>query len=560
MSLTESNATLTLLPGGETRSIPVGTPIGACLPREVEGLPTLGALLNNDLLPLYHPLLTTAAARPLTLADHNGWRIYRWTLAFILAKALHETFPDTPYRIRNSFGTALYWSIDLADPSPHNLLHYVGTLKLAMQRLIEADLPITVDLLSYDEAIQRFTDNNQPDKVNLLAHRNPPAIGLIRCGAFYDLPQGPLAPRTGVLTHFDLIPHAEGFILTFPTWQNPRQIDPLPPFDHLFRIYEEHKHWGEILNLTNAGQLNAAITGQRVRDLIFTIEALHEKKLAYIADRILSRQPQPRLILIAGPSSAGKTTTSMRLMTQLRVNGLKPLMISTDSYFVGDELNPRDPETGKPDYEHIQAMDLPRLNADLLALLAGKTIHPRGFDFINKRPYDRPDPLTLPPDGVLIVEGIHSLNPTLTAEIPPEQKFHIFVSALTQLALDRNNRISTADLRLLRRIVRDHQFRGRDPIATLSHWDSVVRGEEKWIFPYQHLADAVFNSSLDYEIPVLKTLATPLLNTVKPHHAEYAEARRLTGFLQNFVEMPPERVPGNSILREYLGHSSLHYE
>lgn len=556
--LTQSTLTLTL--PEKTLTVKPGSTIGEHLPKKVDGLPTLGALVNNDLLPLYTPLLCNATARPLTLADHHGWRIYRRTLSFILAKAIHETFPKTAYRIRNSFGTALYWSIDLDDPSPHNLLHYVGTLKLAMQRLIEADLPITIDLLSYDEAIQRFTDNNQPDKVNLLAHRNPPLIPLIACGTFHDLPQGPLAPSTGHLTLFDLIPHAEGFILTFPSWQNPHQINPLPPFDHLFRIYEEHKHWGEILNLTNAGQLNAAITQNRARELIFTIEALHEKKLAQIADQILTRPQRPRIILIAGPSSAGKTTTSMRLMTQLRVNGLKPTLISTDNYFVGDELNPRDPETGKLDYEHIEAMDLPRLNADLLALLAGKTIQPRGFDFIEKRPYDRAEPLNLPEDGILIVEGIHSLNPRLTSDIPPECKFHIFVSALTQLAIDRNNRIATADLRLLRRIVRDHQFRGRDPITTLSHWESVVRGEEKWIFPYQHLADAVFNSSLDYEIPVLKTLAKPLLNTIKPHHPEYVEARRLTGFLQNFVEMPPERVPGNSILREYIGQSSFQYE
>ncbi|MEG2414428.1 MAG: nucleoside kinase, partial [Kiritimatiellia bacterium] len=320
-----------------------------------------------------------------------------------------------------------------------------------------------------------------------------------------------------------------------------------------------HLRWGEIIGIRNAGELNAAIADGSVADVMNTVEALHEKTFARLADRIASQVPRPHVVLIAGPSSAGKTTSAMRLCTHLRVIGLKPSLISTDNYFVGDARNPVGAD-GKPDYEHIDSIDRVRLNADIVSLLKGETIALRKFDFKKREGCDSDRTLQLnSARGILVVEGIHSLNPALTPGIPREEKFLVYVNALTQLAIDNNNRISTIDNRLLRRLVRDGQFRGRSAIETLRLWANVRAGEEKWIFPFQHCADAVFNTSLDYEIPVLKTLVSPLLNQVKPADPEYALARRLTCFLQNFASMPMADVPTNSILREYLGESRLKY-
>jgi uridine kinase len=312
-----------------------------------------------------------------------------------------------------------------------------------------------------------------------------------------------------VIQLFDLVPLRDGFVLEFPGYHTPRELDPMPPYDFLFDIYAEHLRWGEIIGIKTAGELNAAIADGSVVDVINTVEALHEKRFATIADRIATQVPRPHIVLIAGPSSAGKTTSAMRLCTHLRVIGLKPTLISTDNYFVGDARNPRD-EHGNLDYEHIDAVDRKRLNEDILKLLKGEEIPLRKFDFFKHEGYDSNETLALDAQrGVLVIEGIHSLNPDLTPDIPREEKFLIYVNALTQLAIDNNNRISTIDNRLLRRMVRDGQFRGRSPRETLSLWPSVRAGEEKWIFPFQHYADVAFNTALDYEIPVLKTLAAP---------------------------------------------------
>ncbi len=537
---------------------PIMTPMGSTLlpflsDRTVNGHPVLGALLNNDVAALYHPLFANAAVRPLTIADPNGWQIYRWTLAFLLAKAIRETFPGVNYRVRHAYGSALYWSVQWHDGEEK-----VQRLKEVMQRIIAEDQPIQFTALPYDEALASLHEAGEDEKAKLLAHRNPPIVTLIRCGDFLDLCQGTVAHRTGVLTMFDLVPATGGFILNLPPQHKPETLEDLPPFDYLFSIFKEHAEWGEIIGLSNVGQLNEAILKGEAKDFVFTAEALHEKKLARIADQIVSRTPIPRLILIAGPSSAGKTTTAKRLMTQLRILGFAPLLLSTDDYFVGDADNPRD-EQGNLDYEHINAMDVPRLNSDVLALLSGKAVHMSAFDFKKKLRYNRDNLTTLAPNGIIVMEGIHSLNPDLTPAIPRMEKFLIYISALTQLALDRNNRISTTDNRLLRRMVRDNHFRGYRAVDTLRRWDSVRAGERRWIFPHQHLADAVFNSALDYELAVLKTFASPLLAQIKPHDDVYPEARRLAGFLQNFISLDPGTVPGNSLLREHIGGSSMDY-
>lgn len=545
--------------GREPAVVSAGTRVGDLLPSvDEDGFPVLGAIVNHMVLSLFIPLVTDAAIAPVTIRDSYGWSIYRTSLCFLLAKTAHELFPGLECRVRNSIGAGLYCTVAWPDLAPDRLAANVAQLKEAMRAAVRQDLPITAETVSYEAAVKLFREAGQTDKLNLLAHRNPPVVSLTRCGDFRELTQEGLVSRTGVLDLFDLIPHAKGFVLNVPTSAKPRQLLPLPPFEHLFQVYQEHIQWGQIVGITTVGQLNQAIMEKRADDFVRTMEALHEKKLARIADQITQRKNPVRLVLVAGPSSAGKTTFSKRLVTHLRVNGCKPILISTDSYFVGDDLNPRDAD-GKLDYEHIESMDLKRLNDDLLRLMRGEAVHLRSFDFKTKTGFDQEEPTQISSCGIIVMEGLHCLNPQLTADVPRETKFLIYVNALTQLGVDSSNRISTNDTRIVRRVVRDHLFRNRPAINTLRMWPSVMRGEQRWIYPFQHLADAVFNSALDYELAVLKPLATQLLNQVKPWDEEYIEARRLSGFLHNFSSLAPDVVPGDSILRESIGGSQLSY-
>ena len=307
-----------------------------------------------------------------------------------------------------------------------------------------------------------------------------------------------------------------------------------------------------------AAELNAAVAETRIRDVMLMSEALHDKAFARLADRIAARSPRPRIVLIAGPSSAGKTTSCKRLAIHLQVLGLRPVMLSTDDYFVPEERDPIGPD-GKPDYEDIRAVDVPALRRDLKALLAGRSVRRRTYDFKAKRPAWPGDSLRLGAADILLIEGIHALNPILMRGLPRDSAFRVYLSALTQLGIDDNNVLSTADNRLLRRIVRDHAFRGHSARQTISMWPAVRRGEEKWIFPYQDEADAAFNSALDYELPVLWPFAIVLLSEIKPADPEYATARRLMRLLLNFHPIPSQSVPGDSILREYIGGSQLSY-
>ena len=426
-----------------------------------------------------------------------------------------------------------------------------------MAEAIRQDLPIVPEVYSYEAAYHLLEEKGQLDKLNLLAYRNEPVIAMVHCGDFWELGLPPLVTHLGLVPLFDLVPKGDGLILTVPTSDKPDVLPNLRLSDHLLGVYREHIEWGKIVGITTTGALNRAIVEKRADDFVRTVEALHDKKLSNIADAVVARK-HVRLVLVAGPSSAGKTTFAKRLVTHLRVNGCKPLLISTDNYFVGDELNPRD-ENGNLDYEHIEAMDLKRLNGDMLRLMAGEAVHLRKFDFKTRSGFDDEALTQLPENGMIVMEGIHSLNPRLTSEIPADQKFMIFINALTQLGVDCNNRISTTDTRKIRRIVRDHQFRGRPAIETLRMWPSVARGEKRWIYPFQQNADAVFNSALDYELAVLKPIASPLLKQIKPWDPEYLEAVRLSAILLNFAAMNADRVPGDSILREYIGGSQLTY-
>lgn len=552
------NAVKVRVEGAGEVTVSAGTRVSELLPSvSADGHPVLGAVCNNMVVPLYMPVITDASLRPLCITDAEGWKIYRHSLCFLLAKCAHELFPGQASRVRNSMGTGFYCTVEWADPSPGAVRRAIARLKERMAEAIRQDLAVVPEILSYEAACSLFRASKQFDKLNLLAHRNPPMVSLTRCGDFLDLSQQPLVSHLGLLGVFDLVPMKEGFVLLAPSSSKPNEIPPLPPTEYLFKVYQEHIAWGRIVGITTVGELNQAIVEKRADDFVHTVEALHDKKLGSIADAVVGRGGV-RLVLVSGPSSAGKTTFSKRLVTHLRVNGCKPVLISTDDYFVGDDRNPRD-ASGRLDYEHIEAIDLPRLNSDLLRLMAGEPVRMRGFDFKSRAPFDREEPLRLPENGMIVMEGIHSLNPRLTADVPARQKFLVYVNALTQLGVDSSNRISTTDTRIIRRMVRDHNFRNRPPVETLRMWPSIARGEKRWIYPFQHMADAVFNSALDYELAVLKPIATLLLNQIKPWDAEYIEARRLSGILHNFSTMGSARVPGDSILREYIGGSQLVY-
>jgi len=552
--------TVTLDDGSSVESAP-GTIVGglADLGTSPSGLPYIGALVNNDVSSMSYPITVNSRVSFLTMAEPHGWRIYRKSLCFLLAKTVRELFPESVFSVEHSFGLGLYCSC-VPDPGSSEGITraQVEQAESRMRQLVEQDIAIERRKVSFTDAVRQFEESGQAEKLNLLKYRNPPRIVLHWCDGFSDLAHGPLVPRTGVLTHFRLLHYPPGFVLHYPDRSSP---DELPPFEdqpHLFNIFQEHKEWGRILGVNTVGRLNGIIADGQIEDFILTAEALHEKKVARVADQVAAARDRVKLILVAGPSSAGKTTLSKRLTTHLRVNGLRPVSVSTDNYFVGPERNPRD-EHGNPDYEHLEAVDLELFNDHLAKLVEGEEVKLPRFNFAAKRREFKGARLRMDEDQVLIIEGIHGLNPRLTEMVADERKFRIYVSALTQLSVDSNNRISTTDNRLMRRIVRDHKYRKYSALATLRQWPSVRRGEKTWIFPFQRGADATFNSALDYELAVLKPLVEPLLMEVKPASPEYAEARRLTEFLLNFLPTSDRPVPRTSILREYIGGSQFHY-
>ena len=522
-------------------------------------LPYIAAIVNNDLASLSYPLTVSSTVRFITMLDSHGWRVYRNSLSFLLAKAVNDIFPQATLSIDYSLGLGLFCSFKENSNASEGISdEQLEKLDTYMKDLIKRNLNINRQKISYTDAIALLEESGQQDTISLLAHRNPPRIVMHECDGFCDLAHGPLVITTGVLQCFELINYAPGFILNLPERCDACELQPFDDQPHLAKIFQEHKEWGRILGVTTAGKLNEIIADNKVKSFIHTVEALHEKKISNIADEISDLRDKVKFVLIAGPSSAGKTTFAKRLSVQLRVNGLHPITLSTDDYFVGHGRNPLD-ENGKPDFEHVEAVDIKLFNNHLNRLAKGEKVEIPRFNFAIKEQEFLGNFLQVGENTVVIIEGIHALNPLLTADVDTENKFKIYVSALTQLSLDSNNRISTTDNRLLRRIIRDKNFRGHSAVSTLRMWPSVRRGEKKWIFPFQKEADATFNSALDYEMSVLKLLAEPLLAQVKPSDPEYAEARRLTEFLLNFSGISDENVPNTSILREYVGRSDFDY-
>lgn len=538
-------------PDGTTSLWPEGTPIGDILgsgdvPSPTGNTAPVAALLENDLVSLADPLEFGGSIRPVYPRDPHGLRVIQRTACFLLSMAVHRAAPHARFRIHGDCGPGLFCTFD-GNPA---------ALSRAFRALVRADLPIRRTKAPYLAALAGFEAHGLHDKASLLRHRNTPAVPLVECDGFLDLWQGVLAPRSSAVSQARIVPCDGGILLQLPLAADSLRR-PLPrraPLPSLLSVEHEHIRWGDILGIHTAGQLNAAIASGDEASVIQMTEALHDQRLSDIARTIASRRPRVRLVLIAGPSSAGKTTSAKRLATHLRVHGLRPLLLSTDDYFLSLSDTVHD-SSGAPDFEHIEAIDLPALNADLAALIAGRSVPRRVFDFHAQAPVFPGGSLSLPPGGVLVMEGLHCLNPRLTSQIPDDGKFLLFLNAMTQLGLDENNRVSTTDNRLLRRLVRDHRTRGKDALGTLRMWPSVRRGEQRWIFPFQDRAHDAFNTALDYELAALKPFAEPLLATVRPDVPEYADARRLLLLLSNFHTMDSRLIPSDSLLRETIGGS-----
>lgn len=553
------------LPNGEIVTCGSQTTVEELLPARTaeNGLPYLAGLVNNDVCSLSFPLQINCEVRFLTLADPHGEAVYRKSLAFLLVKAVRDLYPECGFTVEHSIGNGYYCTFSNCQTTDIDatVLKVDDTvlkgIEEHMHGMIRRDIPLTRRKIGYVEACELLESSGQPDKLNLLRFRNPPAVVLFCCEEFSDVGHGVLAPSTGPLTHFKLAPYAQGLVLLFPAWtDNEVRFPQFFRQPHLQRIFEEHKKWGRVLDITCIADLNQTVAEGRLESVIDLCEGFQEKKLAQIADQIAALKHRPKFVLIAGPSSSGKTTFSKRLEIHLRVNGLKAVRLEVDNYFKNRDRTPRD-ENGRFDFEHIDAVDLEMFNSHLLALEQGKEVEIPTFNFRRGLKEFCGNLLKLNDGEIVILEGIHCLNPRLTEHVPDRNKFKIYVSALTQLTLDNNNRISTTDLRLLRRIVRDHRTRGHSALRTLQLWSNVRSGEQRWIFPFQKEADAAFNSALDYEPAILKNHVRPLLAEVKPSAPEYADVRRLLGFLEVVNQGSDEHVPRASLIREFIGGSAF---
>lgn len=514
--------------------------------------PVVGAIINGDLHELTYSINMESRLEPVTMADSDGARIYRRSLTFLLEAAFSALFRDAILLIDHSVASGGYYChVHGRNPLSAGEL---ATLEAEMRRIVEADLPFLRREVTLEEAVEHFKTQGYDDKVRLFAHRRKPYVTLYQLDEHLDYHHGYMVPSTGYLKWFALVDSGEGFTLRFPRRHNPTAFSPLEDFPKLLAAFRQYGGWLERLGTDSVGALNEAVQAGRARELILVSEALHEQHIASLANQI-AEQKDARLVLIAGPSCSGKTTFSRRLAVQLLAQGLSPFALEMDNYFVNREDTPKD-ENGEFDFETIEALNLDLLGKQLESLLAGEEVQTPRFNF--KTGMGEPgDVVRLRPGQIIILEGIHALNPRLIPASLARQSFRLYASALTQLNLDRHNRVSTTDTRLIRRIVRDARERGYSATQTISRWESVRRGEKRHIFPYQENTDVMFNSALAYEMAVLRPLAEPLLRQVAPHTPEFIETKRLLAFLEWFLPLEGDLVPDNSILREFIGGSIL---
>lgn len=527
--------------------------------RSHDSAPLVGAIINGELRELTFPIHIDAKVIPISMEDPDGMLIYRRSLTFLLEAAFEEKYPGATLTIDHSVSSGGYYC-EVTDHAPltdEELL----SLTAHMRSIVEEDLPFTKREVPLVEAVTYFEAKGYTDKVRLLAHRQKDYLTLYRLGDHQDYHHGYMVPSSGYLKWFTLIPTNGGFTINFPRRNLPTQLQPMPNYPKLLATFRRYGQWLDRLGIASVGALDDAILAGRIHEIILVSEALHEEHVADIAEQITARinlsdpSKTVRIILIAGPSSSGKTILSKRLSIQLLSQGLSPYPLEMDNYFVDREDTPVD-EEGQPDFEALGAVDTHRLAEDLRRLVAGEAVRMPHYVFKTGR-QEPGDLIQLQSGQLVILEGIHGLNPDLLPDFPIEQTFRIYASALTQLNLDRHNRISTTDTRLVRRIVRDARERGYTARETIQRWESVQRGEKRYIFPYQENADIMFNSALAYELSALKPYAEPLLRQVPFGTREYIEAKRMLALLEWFQPVSSEFIPDNSILREFIGGSIL---
>lgn len=519
---------------------------------------TLCAYVNNELKGLAYEIYTPATIDFIDISNPDGMRVYQRSLTFLLQKALTDLFPQHTLVVEHSVSKGLYCEVTANETEL--TITQINKLEQYMHKLVTDDIPFIKNKIPIGDAVKLFERNGFNEKVLLLKTRPRVYTSVYFLDGYADYYYGPMLPSTGYLKIFGLFSYYKGLLLMFPRIDEPNKIENIIVQNKMFEIFQEHKEWNRILGANSVGRINDAAEQGKFGDLIKVNEALHEKKYAEIADAISSR-PDVKIILVAGPSSSGKTTTAKRIAVQLQVAGLHPFVISLDNYFVDRELTPKD-ESGEYDFESLYALDLALLNEQLNNLLNGKTVLIPKFSFLTGKRYYDNENVTVGTKDILIIEGIHALNPELTKHIDNKHKFKVYASALTSIALDNNNRIPTTDNRLIRRIVRDAQTRSYSALDTIRRWQSVRRGENKSIFPYQENADIMFNSSLIYELSVLRFFVEPLLLKVPPTEPEYAEALRLLKFISYFTQADKkdiEQIPPTSVLREFIGFSSFSY-
>ncbi|HEY2979926.1 MAG TPA: nucleoside kinase [Anaerolineales bacterium] len=515
--------------------------------------PLVAAIVNGDLRELTFPIDIESRVQAITLGDPDGSRIYRRSLTFLLEMAFSDLFPDATLTIDHSLSFGGYYC-QVAGRAALSEAE-LDSLKAHMQSLIEADLPFERQEVPLAEAIEYFRSRGYEDKVHLLAYRKKDYLTLYRLGERMDYHHGYMVPSTGYLRWFDLFAANGGFTLRFPRHNNPTELVPVPEYPKLLAAFRQYGDWLERLGIDNVGSLNDAILAGRGHEIIFVSEAFHEQNLSDIARQIAARRDQTHLVLIAGPSSSGKTTFARRLTVQMLALGVSPFPLELDNYFLDRDKTPPGPN-GKPDFESLDALDLSLLADDLPRLIRGEKVQLPHYNFITGK-REAGDVIQLNPGQMILLEGIHGSNPRLVPDSLAGEVFRIYVSALTQLNLDRHNRVSTTDTRLLRRIVRDARERGYSAAQTISRWESVREGEKLNIFPFQENADVMFNSALVYELSALKTFAEPLLRQVSYGTTEYIEAKRLLAFLEWFLPLEIDLIPETSIVREFLGGSIL---
>jgi len=543
------------LPDGRIITGKRGSSLGDLLSllEDWDGAPIVGAVVDGNLRELTYSLNKDSCITPVNMKSSDGSKIYRRSLTFLLGTAFQELFTDTFLSIDHSVPSGGYFCKTIGRDQLSN--NEIKQLESHMRQLVEKDLPICKEKVSLDDAIAYFKEKGYQDKLQLLKYRKKQYLVLYRLNNHRDYHHGYMLPSTGILINFKLIGSGEGFILQYPRRATPLELLPMPRFSKLLDIFKQYGSWLESLEIDSLASLNDAIQNKTIREVILVSEALHEQKIAQIASTISKSQHELKIILIAGPTSSGKTTFSKRLAIQLLTHGLSPFALEMDNYFVEREKTPLD-EDGKPNFETFKALDSKLMEEDLKKLLLGEEVTLPRYNFrTGKREIG--DTVRIGKNQIFIIEGIHGLNPRLLADIERSKKFLIYTSCLTQLNLDHYNRISTTDSRLIRRIVRDARTRGYPAKRTIDLWESVRRGEREYIFPYQENADAIFNSALVYELAALKSSAEPILRQIPHGTEEFLEAKRLLAFLEWFLPVDESLIPDNSIVREFLGGSIL---